>query len=235
MVAYVGSKAAIAGRIGATLRRYQRGRKFWEPFCGGLNVTVELSLNGPGTASDIHLPLISLYRAILDGWEPPTEISGREYHDWMRLPDDDPRKGWVGFFDSFGGMWGRTHARRSVSTMRTRSESLKGALYTIESRGVVVEQRSFFDVAPRHDDGLIIYADPPYSDCDRRIYGLGAFDTPAFWERCREWARLGVPVFVSEYEAPDFAEMLWEVKKGVGISKGQRTDAIIERLYKVGS
>jgi len=235
MVAYVGSKAAIAGHIGATLRRYQHNRRFWEPFCGGLNVTLELSLNGEGVASDIHLPLISLYRAILDGWNPPTNITGKNYHDFMRLPDNDPRKGFVGFFDSFGGMWGRTHARRNPSNLRATARKIASVLRTLEVRGTSIEHRSFFDVPPHRDDDLIIYADPPYSDCDRRIYGLGAFDTPAFWNRCREWAGMGVPVFVSEYEAPSFAELIWEVKKNVGICKGQRVNAITERLYKVGS
>jgi len=235
VTAYLGSKATIAWKIAQTLKRYQRGRRFWEPFCGALNVTTELSLNGPGMASDISVPLISLFRAIQDGWEAPANVSRQDYHDFTRLPDSDPHKGFAEFFVSFGTKWGGGYAR-SQNDGRYLSivQSLRRTLITLEVRGVSIECRSFFDTEPHAAEELTIYCDPPYEGTTNP-YGTGDFDHETFWAVCRRWAICGVPVFVSEYSAPDFAELLWEVKKNVSVQGGTEVGARIERLYKVGS
>lgn len=233
MTAYLGSKATIAWKIAQSLRRYQRGRTFWEPFCGALNVTTELSLGGAGIASDISVPLISLYRAMQEGWYPPVGLSQQDYYEFMRLPDTDPRKGYAGFFASFGTKWGAGYSTNGRSA-RSCARSLHHALSTLEVRGVGIECRSFFDTEPYASDELIIYCDPPYSG-STNLYGTGDFDHETFWAVCRRWAIKGVPIFVSEYSAPDFAELVWEVKKNVSVQGGTEMDARIERFYKVGS
>lgn len=234
MTAYLGSKATIAWKIAQTLERYQRDRIFWEPFCGALNVTTELSVNGPGSASDISLPLISLYHAMLEGWEPPTNLTRQDYCRFLQLPDTDPRKAFAGFFCSFATKWAAGFSNEFDGRFKARAISLRNALVILEARDVKIEHRSFFDTEPHPDDNLVIYCDPPYEGTTNP-YGTGPFDHETFWAVCRRWAICGVPIFVSEYSAPDYAELVWEVKKNVSAQGGEEVGARTERLYKVGS
>lgn len=59
-----------------------------------------------------------------------------------------------------------------------------------------------------HEDGDVVYADPPYAGTGK--YDKRDFDHEAFWE----WARTrGYPVYVSEYNAPDDFTCIWQKAK----------------------
>ena len=62
-----------------------------------------------------------------------------------------------------------------------------------------------------HEDGDVVYCDPPYKNTN--VYGCNGkgFDTNAFWE----WVRTrDYPVYVSEYKAPDDFVSIWSKKRG---------------------
>lgn len=59
-----------------------------------------------------------------------------------------------------------------------------------------------------HEDGDVVYCDPPYADTNQ--YKAGDFDSAAFWE----WVRTrDYPVYVSEYQAPEDFVSIWSKEK----------------------
>ena len=80
----------------------------------------------------------------------------------------------------------------------------------------------------------MIYCDPPYKGT--KTYNTSKnFDHEQFYEWCREQAKKNV-VFVSEYEAPEDFECVWqqEVKSSLsanGVAGGNKVS--VEKLFRV--
>jgi len=79
-----------------------------------------------------------------------------------------------------------------------------------------------------HQEGDVVYCDPPYANTTNS-YGV-KFDTDAFWE----WVRTrDYPVYVSEYKAPDDFVSIWNKKRG-GVQDGwgyAKNTTHIEHLF----
>lgn len=194
---YQGGKHHHAKRIVAVLPEKPI---VWEPFCGGLSVTVELAKR-PGRliASDKNKALITLYKGVRDGWEPP-RITESVYANAKQLPDSDPLKAFCGFGCSFGGKWFGGYARNSRNRDYA-SEAFRGLLRKIGAlNGASVKYFDFMRQPVRRDiaPALCIYADPPYANTTGYA-AVGVFDNAAFWRKCRAWAHAGAAVYVSEY------------------------------------
>lgn len=77
-----------------------------------------------------------------------------------------------------------------------------------------------------HEDGDVVYCDPPYADTDQ--YKAGDFDSAAFWE----WVRTrDYPVYVSEYSAPDDFVSTWAKEKLCRFSKAKAPKNTTEHLF----
>lgn len=208
---YLGGKSRIGKRIADAVA--PRG-VWWEPFCGGLNVTRHLATRGPGLVSDAHPALIALYEAVRAGWEPPAVVSRDVYEQAKQLPDNNPLKAFCGFALSFNSKWfaGYTGAAH-VQTYRKRGESEKTMrVNPVESAARVLARdmctlqscvlfcSDFLEVGPVSGRIETIYCDPPYEGVTS--YSTGPFPHAVFWARCQEWTHAGVRVFVSEYTCP---------------------------------
>ncbi len=81
-------------------------------------------------------------------------------------------------------------------------------------------------------ENCIIYNDPPYKNS--RGYKTGKFDHDKFFDWCREQAKKNV-VFVSEYNAPDDFELVWqgEIKTNFASNRKKATHNAVEKLFKV--
>lgn len=217
---YLGGKSRIAKEIAAIVA--PKGY-WWEPFCGGLSVSVQLAKYGPGLVSDANPALIALYQAVRDGWVPPTSVSEEEYRAAKLLPDSDPRKAFAGFACSFGAKWFAGYAAEvGVRAYRKAGEPVKTMVVNKPAAGAKaiardsaaiaacdIKHASFFDITPGEDfRPECIYADPPYAGVTGYA-GVGRFDHPVFWDRCRLWADHGVRVFVSEYASPEGCAEVW--------------------------
>lgn len=77
-----------------------------------------------------------------------------------------------------------------------------------------------------HEEGDVVYCDPPYASTDQ--YNAGDFDSVAFWE----WARTrDYPVYVSEYSAPDDFVSIWSKEKR-SLFNDKKNDVIkVEHLF----
>lgn len=228
----MGGKTRIAKQIAAVIDQHRKpGQLVWDAFCGGLSVSVALSKKGPVLASDACLPLISLYRAVQEGWDPPTEVSKETWQAAKLLPDTDPMKAFCGFGCSYGGVWFKGYARGN------RPDHQKG--YAAGSRRVLLrdsncckfEHIDFLDHVPSYTDS-IIYLDPPYQGVSG--YPTGKFDHSLFFCRATQWSKF-TDVFISEYDSP-VGNVVWSTSsktKTAGGRRGTYKVTATERLYHI--
>ncbi len=233
---YLGGKSRISQRVVAIIDMVRMGRPFWDPFCGGLSTAVALSARGRGRISDANPALISLYQAVVAGWDPPKSLTEAEYKAAKLLPDTDPLKAFAGFGCSFGGKWFGGYARSGevvVDPTKYASATRRGLLREVPllaRRGCFFEVANFLDVTPAPIN-QIIYLDPPY----RGTTGYDAtqpFDHDRFYGLVEEWGR-HTDVFVSEYDLP-IGRLVFETAPPTTCLTRQSGVVKRERLYHVG-
>ncbi len=215
---YMGGKTRIAKQIAAVIDQYREpGQLVWDAFCGGLSVSVALSEKGPVLSSDANQSLIALYKAVQNGWVPPTKVSREDYELAKTLPNNDPLKALIGFGSSFGGKWfagyaGGLNGKLTYAQLAARNvqKSVK-ACHRFECMDFLLEQVS--------DNYNLIYCDPPYVGTTG-YSAVGKFNHDIFYEKCQQWSKHAT-LFVSEYTLP-FGECVWKrsAKGTLGIDHG---------------
>lgn len=224
---YLGGKTRNAKEIAAIVAPRTL---WWEPFCGGLSMSVALSEYGRGLSSDFHPALIALYQAILSGWAPPDSISEEEYKAARSLPDSDPLKAFAGFGCSFGAKYFGGYARSNGRNFAAGAKrTLLRDLAVLRDRGVDLHHASFFDMAPV--SSVTLYCDPPYEGTQG--YSTGGFDHIRFWSLCQAWVRAGSVVYVSEYNCPVAHTLLWSKKHSLSVAGGCQQEARTEKLFLI--
>lgn len=217
---------------------YMKGRKIWEPFCGGLWVSAELyALQGPLIISDAHAPLINLWKAVSNGWAPPEIITENDYKAAKLLPDEDPLKAFCGFGMSFGGKWFGGYARSNQDYLRLSTNNIERRRKFLGN--CYISCIDFLTVEPFECPDLFIYCDPPYEGTTGYA-GTPTFDHDLFLARCLQWRMLGAEVFISEYNCRIPHEIVWErqpKKTTLGARDRQAKRAnfnnSFERLFRV--
>lgn len=229
---YLGSKRRIAKHIlPIILKGRQPGQLYIEPFCGGCNSLDKV--DGPRWGNDNNPYLIALLQSLQKGWIPPKEMSRELYSQIRSNPSQFPPDlvGFVGFPLSFGGKW-------FGGFMQTKPGYPRN--YAVEVQSSVIKQVKLLkDVkftnwdyrAVEPSSPAIIYCDPPY--CGTTGYGTVGFDGEAFFEWCRNMAREGHSVFISEYAAPPDFELLLEIPTKTTLNKNKQSDDRIERLFTI--
>ena len=76
----------------------------------------------------------------------------------------------------------------------------------------------------------IVYCDPPYASTKKYE---SDFDNDAFWEWARHTSKKVKKLYVSEYDAPDDFECIWQMKKkdSLGTQKGKKQNTKVEKLF----
>lgn len=74
----------------------------------------------------------------------------------------------------------------------------------------------------------IIYCDPPYNGTTKY---KDNFDSDAFWQWCRDKAKEGHTVYVSEYNAPEDFKCIWE--KQINSNLGGTSKTATEKLFTI--
>jgi len=224
---YLGGKHRIATMLAAYLESRRHGRLFVEPFCGGLSVTA--AMTGPRVAVDAHAGLLVLYDAWRGGWRPPERVTEARYDELRRNQDlRDPLTTFAGFGLSFGGKWfggfARGAAGRNYQENATRSLNKKIA----RCQDVLFGCADYRRLRPTSEH--LVYCDPPY-ESTTSYSGVDRFNHAEFWATVRSWARAGVTVLVSEYQAPADFTLVWEVLRNLAM---QSTQARVraERLFE---
>jgi len=74
----------------------------------------------------------------------------------------------------------------------------------------------------------LIYCDPPYNNTTKYI---NSFNHKDFWKWCRIMAKNGHTVFVSEYNAPNDFECVWQKEIVSSLTKNTGSKKAVERLF----
>ena len=226
---YFGGKAKIAKYIVPYLESIRKENQiFVEPMCGGLNITSKMS--GKIIACDYNKYLISLYNAILKGYELPDYISEKEYYELKYNKDkNEILSGFVGFGCSYSGKFFGNYAKNN--TGRNYCKNAKNSLLKKFNKIQFIHS-NYKDLKPKN---CLVYCDPPYksnTQSTMQSYGVEEFDNDYFWNVMIEWSKDN-DVYISEYEAPNGFECVLEIPTKTDIKCiGNKKQDRIEKLFR---
>ena len=225
---YMGSKNRIAKYIlPIILKDRKEGQWYVEPFVGGANMIDKVDGNRIGADYDAHV--IQALVAIRDFCtELPESVSEFQYKEIKNL-DPSPINSWIRFVCSFGGRFNNGYARNKAGQNYARAGVNNAQKQSPKLQGVVLLNKSYLDL--NLTKPCIIYCDPPYEGTTGY---KDKFNHAEFWEWCRNMSKQGHQVFISEYNAPDDFECLWEgeIKTNFASQRKEATHKATEKLFK---
>ncbi|NCB88913.1 MAG: hypothetical protein EOM43_15840 [Gammaproteobacteria bacterium] len=239
---YQGGKTLIARRLSEAILNHTDARTdYYEPFVGGAGMAAYMGKHfRRAHYSDLHGPLILMWQAAHAGYimhgDPthflPKDITKADYDYHKSAQPYSPATALIGFGSGFGGQYYGSYIETDARDGRTYHHvALRGVAKKL--KGSLARQTTTFTHAPYNEitpaPGSVIYCDPPYAGTAG--YTTGGFNHDAFWEWCREQARHGCHVYVSEYTAPDDFTCIFEREKHVTLSHATNTSTATERLY----
>lgn len=202
---YMGSKAKLAKLILPIILKNHKPQNYYvEPFCGGCNCIdkVPFPLR---IANDSNKYLISLFNGLLQGLQPPTQLTLEsytaarlEYKAGTNIAFSDFEIAYLGFLCSFRGKffagfngdakYERRYIAENINNITKQLQYLKG-----------IEFNCCAYDAFNYPPNSTIYCDPPYQDTTKY---KTTFDNSQFWEFVRNTSQHHT-IYVSEYNAPD--------------------------------
>ena len=208
---YMGSKARFARQIYSKICQLSpRNNRAWvEPFAGGMNMICHVPFeDGPRYANDSNRYLIAMFKALANGWTPPTTVTREFYEQCRNLQAADHVIGYVGFNCSYSGKWFGGYAgevKTAVGTIRNYQEEAFRHMQKQMTRlkDVYYCDQSYDKIELPRD--AIIYCDPPYNGTTKY---KDDFNHKFFWEWVRSVSNEH-DVFISEYNAPLDFECVW--------------------------
>ena len=220
---YLGGKAKLASELSSIILKAAGDRPIKEFFCGGLNMTEVLQ---PVIANDLSKPMIELYQAMQNGWEPPDEVSEEEYH--AAKTASGPIHGFVGHGCTWGAKWYGGYARnkRRASSCAESKRALTRQI--AELKDTEFTCLDYKDVPT--EEGDVIYCDPPYKG-KTEGYAVKGFNHEEFWDYMRELSSFGCLIFVSEQTAPDDIKCIWKKTNNNDLNSKN----MVEKLWILGT
>jgi len=232
---YMGSKNRIAKHLlPIILKDRKEGQWYVEPFVGGANMIDKVEGNRIG--ADFNNYVIEALKLIRDGYTPKNnsefteadyaKAAGR-YRDGLMLSQLECYA-LIAF--SFGAKWlgGWSRGKNSkgdhrdyVSEQHKASEKQRPLLQGLE---LISSSYGKLDIPPQS----IVYCDPPYQGTTGY---KDKFNHDDFWQWCRDKAKEGHNVFISEYNAPDDFVCVWQQELNVSVAKNGKHKKATEKLF----
>jgi DNA adenine methylase len=228
---YMGSKRRIASEIlPIILANRQEDQWYVEPFCGGCNLIDKIPQGIGRLANDVHVSLISLLKALQDGWQPPTEVSEKDYANARKLEDTNPLKGFIGFCSSYSGKWFGGFARGNTNKGVPRNYTME-AFNNIKAQlpnliGITFSSGNYFDLTIPPNS--LIYCDPPYKGTTSY---KDKFNHEDFYKWCRKKKADGHTIFISEYFMPEDFTCVWSKEQVSSLTQDTGSKVATERLF----
>lgn len=213
--------------LGMTSQR----ERYLEPFIGGAAVSEKMGRHfKEAHYSDLHAGLIEMWDAVVnDDWEPPSDLTEEDYY---RLKESglSPLRTFASFACSFGGKeWGGYARSKKTDYAATGRRSVLRGRAMAGQELTTYTHMSYAGLKVRPGD--VVYSDPPYADTTG--YRVGSFDSADFWAVAQSWAEAGAFVFVSEYNAPEGWEAVWEKQQTISLNGGtERGKKSVEKLFE---
>lgn len=228
---YMGSKNRISKYILPIMFSFRKPGQSWvEPFVGGANIIDKVDGNRIG--GDCNKYLIALLREMQSQipFNPP-HICENEYKNIQKNKDNFPDwlVGYVGFNLSFAAKFFGGYGRDKVGVRNYQNEARQNLLKQQKSLIGVLFRCVSYDKLFIPENSLI-YCDPPYLNTTKY---KGSIDHDRFWQWCREKTTEGHTVFISEYNAPDDFECIWEKKIVSSLTKDTGSKTGTEKLFRL--
>jgi len=233
---YMGSKARIAKHILPIMLAEceKHGITTWvEPFIGGANMIDKV----PDTFERIGYDLNDhVIHALIDVRDRPNDlfdIFSKELRDVHKKDKAKTLYSHACIATSFGSDLKGGYARGKSSDGSPRNYLAEAKRNALKQSPKIQKVDFICDSYENLSfENCLVYADPPYQGTTGYI--TGAFDHDKFFEWCREQAKKNV-VFVSEYNAPEDFECVWqgEIKTNFSSTRKKATHNAVEKLFKV--
>lgn len=229
---YMGSKNRIAKYILPIMLAEYKNNQWWvEPFVGGANIIDKVPNKSLCIGADSNKYVVQALISIRDNIDelPKNNIEfTEEMYNRLRYSDNYKHKGYAGFAFSYSGKWlggwcrdkygKRDYVKEAYRNAVKQSPNLQGIQFINSNyQELEIPTNSF------------IYCDPPYEGTTKY---KDAFNHRLFWEWCRDKAKSGHTVFVSEYNAPDDFECVWQKEIVSSLTKNTGAKMGIEKLFR---
>ena len=228
---YVGSKNRLAKHILPLILEGRTTETYVEPFAGGMNLIQHVS--GDRIANDINSYVVEMFHALVyEDWQPPQNMSEQQYNHIKQNMNtySKPYVGFVGIGCSYSGKWFGGYARGNRPDGTPRN-SCRESYNNVMKQKDKLKGVQFFSVDYQELDiceGSIVYCDIPYKNSVRY---KDKFDHNKFWTWAKE-NRNKYKIFVSEYDAPDWCNCVWQKEVSVTVD-ARTTKHNTERLFKL--
>lgn len=219
---------------------------YWEPFVGGANVIDHISCKHR-YGSDINYYLIELLKkaasepSLLDNL--PNTLT-REHYNEVRNDYNNNLQiyqpwyiGAIGFLGSYCGRYFDGGFAPSGSHF-DGSKMVVRDYYNESLNNLKKQAKQLQDIEFRYGDYLsafqfiqnsMIYCDPPYINT-KQYSMMKSFNHEEFWNWCRCISKKNI-VLISEQEAPDDFECIWQYEIGRTI-KATDKSRTVEKLFR---
>lgn len=224
---------------------------FIDMCCGGCSIVSEMP-HKKKIAVDNNEYLISLWNKlkqnVLNGFPCdgiPFDITEEQYYSikecWLNKDGRWPNYmiGYVANALSYGSSWFNGFAKPNYNKSNKYGQpenhcheaynSLKKQLLNfkfIENTNFICSSFENFEIP----SDSVLYIDPPYIGTKKY---KDDFPHEQFYEWCRKISKKNVKIFMSEYDAPDDFECIWQMEKkdGLGTQKGKKQNIKVEKLF----
>ena len=209
---------------------HRKDGQWWvEPFVGGANLIDKVEGNRIGNNSNKYL--IALLRKMQEpNFEAPI-ISKDIFEDMKKSPIDYPDwlLGFAGFQLSYGSKWFDSYCRDSMEKRNYADEAKRNVdKQSKKLTDILFINRNYAEI--NIPENSLIYCDPPYEKTTKNK-AVDNFNHNEFWQWCRDKAKEGHTVFVSEYNAPDDFECVWQKEIVSSLTKNTGAKKGIEKLF----
>ena len=239
----MGSKNRIASKILPIILKDRKENQYYvEPFVGGANMLDKVDRLRIG--ADVNRYLITMFQGLQEDRElifdiPKTlyDKCRNEYNNKTTNDFDLFTIAWVGYMGSANGrFYEGGYSGVSKTKIGTERNYIKESINNILNQKPLLKNIKFIHSSYENlqiPDNSIIYCDIPYENTKQYSFSKD-FDYTKFWQWCREKAKQGHQVFISEYKAPDDFECVWsqEVKSSLsanGVAGGNKVS--VEKLF----
>ena len=228
---YMGSKNRIAKELIPIITENLKPNQWYvEPFVGGANMIDKIE-HPYKLGADNNKYLIALLEAVQNGQELPEYINKDEYIAVKTNKDNYPDwyVGFVGFVSSFrakffGGYSGYYTTKTGIQRNYIKERINNILKQNLDGIKLVYSSYDALDIPANS----VIYCDPPYNGTTKY---KDSFDSDAFWQWCRDKAKEGHTVYVSEYNAPEDFKCIWE--KQINSNLGGTSKTATEKLFTI--
>lgn len=226
---YVGSKQKISKDIVPIIQKYIDDNKvthYIEPFVGGANIIDKIHCDKRIGIDIDNIPISLLTKCVktpelLDTL--PTEVSREFYYKVKQNKNDYPDWFYAAIllFGSYnnrvyGGCYGAMSNTKQGKIRNYFAESIRNFKKQIPNlKDIQFIQADYKTI---NIENAVIYCDPPYSNS---IKYSETFDNNEFWNWVRKMSKNNI-VLVSEYNAPNDFDCIWEKEIMVHIRNNKK-------------